>query len=424
MLGNISFLNINWIHQFQNVCVLGISLSSTYCYLKYAFGSCEEPPYSMFESLVPFIGIHVGIDLLVTKNRDYQMHHVFVLCIAFYDAYYHLSSSDKFPILLALLKTEISSIFLALQFWLPKKSVLTTVNNLLFYLAFLKFRVIDYFQDIQNDYIINTVFPKYSNGDTMVDLVLSTSVLLSFYGLYILNLYWFTIMSKILYKQIAKSIDYETVCHFLCSYLLFVNVPLAAYLYSYKNDERNVFDMIGISGLSLTSFYYHYDIYKRLTNKTIKEYKFPSRENIHLFLNDTTMIHIRSFLAVATCYYYNTNLVPVLFISGAFHLLGMYKGIQNMINSFIEENEDNLFIHNINVMSAITVDILLLLFLYIGTNDGKSFLVVNVLIGLLYLVEPFGKLTHVGFHILLIAQNYYICLTNRSGEIKSSFLLS
>jgi hypothetical protein len=40
---------------------------------------------------------------------------------------------------------------------------------------------------------------------------------------------------------------------------------------------------------------------------------------------------------------------------------------------------------------------------------------VEMNIVLLIIVDPFYKLTHVAFHIMLIAQNYYMCVTNSSG---------
>ena len=41
------------------------------------------------------------------------------------------------------------------------------------------------------------------------------------------------------------------------------------------------------------------------------------------------------------------------------------------------------------------------------------YLLVNITMGLLFVVEPFNKLTHVAFHILLVAQAYYMCLSSR-----------
>lgn len=39
------------------------------------------------------------------------------------------------------------------------------------------------------------------------------------------------------------------------------------------------------------------------------------------------------------------------------------------------------------------------------------FLLTNIVITLLLIIKPFYKLTHVAFHVLLIVQNYYLCLS-------------
>jgi hypothetical protein len=54
----------------------------------------------------------------------------------------------------------------------------------------------------------------------------------------------------------------------------------------------------------------------------------------------------------------------------------------------------------------------ILIFMNSPINIEIPFLLVNIVIGLLFLIEPFYKLTHFAFHILLIAQNYYICLSS------------
>ena len=63
------------------------------------------------------------------------------------------------------------------------------------------------------------------------------------------------------------------------------------------------------------------------------------------------------------------------------------------------------------------VDILL-----IAANSPKEiaipFVIVNMTMALLIVVEPFYKLTHFAFHVLLIAQNYYLCLSHSHSVIK------
>jgi len=53
--------------------------------------------------------------------------------------------------------------------------------------------------------------------------------------------------------------------------------------------------------------------------------------------------------------------------------------------------------------------------MYVNTKSQEiaiPFLLTNIGIVLLFIVEPFYKLTHVAFHLLLIVQNYYLCLSS------------
>ena len=54
--------------------------------------------------------------------------------------------------LYTLLKTEISSIFYVLKYWLPKKSSIYNINLILFYSSFFKFRILDYYYEIIYNY--------------------------------------------------------------------------------------------------------------------------------------------------------------------------------------------------------------------------------------------------------------------------------
>ena len=312
-----------------------------------------------------------------------------------------------------LLNTEISSIFYVLKFWIPKKTVLFNLNAVLFYLTFCKFRIYDFYGKlIQNNAPFDVAFPKYSQFHTFPSSVL----ILSCYGLFILNIYWFLIIHKILYKSVVKffQINTDTVCHFLCCYIHWFNIPLSIYLYSYKQSEKYLLDLVGITALSVSSYIYHNDIYNRLSDKQIENYDIPSKENIVFFLNDSIFIHVRSFLVVATNYYTSPHLSSVLFLSGFSHISSIYHGMTNILNLFIDREqakESFLNCHNILMALPIVCDVFLI-FIHSSKETAIPFVFVNIIIGLLFVIEPFYKLTHVAFHICLIAQNYYMCLSN------------
>lgn len=401
----------------QNFSLFTIAVSTFFSYLYYNFssplfaagGDFTKP----FHLLLPIVGLHAFVDFFLTKSYDLKMHHLCIIGVIFYNYYYNVSPEYRFIFLYPLLKTEISSIFYVLKYWLPKKTIIYHANTVLFFLSFLKLRVYDfYYEVIYNHSTFDIVFQKYSQSN----YYLSGILLISCYGLFILNLYWFLIMNKILYKTITKIVNINTdkLCHLLSCYLHWINIPVAYYVYAYNPNEKYIFDMIGITALSISSYKYHYDVYRRLYDKQIEEYYIPNKENIVLFLNDNIAINLRSFLVIVTNYYNNQYLLPVLFISGVFHASSMYYCIVNMLELFIDSHKTkDEFLNCHNVISAIPIACdVFLIFINSSTEISIPFLLVNILIGLLFLVEPFYKLTHVAFHILLISQNYYMSLSS------------
>lgn len=204
-------------------------------------------------------------------------------------------------------------------------------------------------------------------------------------------------------------IDIDILSHFLCCYLNWINIPLLLYLYNI--NIKYIFDTIGIINLSIFSYLYHRNIYNRLYNKKIEEYYIPDKKNILYFLNDNISIHLRSFFGIITNYYNSKNLFNVLVISAIFHLTSLYCSNINIFKLIIDDGKHkNNFLNYLNAF-AIIFDIFLI-FINSTKDISIPFLILNIIIGLLFIVDPFYKLTQVAFHILIIIQNYYICLSN------------
>lgn len=435
-LTNINFDDI--ILNVQNIALFGISIYSLYCCTNYYVTTGQSAPildtsFSIststiivndtsnfikpFDNLLFVIKIYAMIDIFFVRTIDTKLHHLFMLGIIFYNWYNSVDEINRFIFAYSLLKTEISSIFLVLKYWIPKKTYAYSINAVLFYLSFFKFRVVDMYNEVITcnngfDIIIN----KYTPNKPFVSGILYVSI----YGLYVLNVYWFLIMTKIFYKQVCKntSINTDKMCHYICAYIHCVNIPLAAYIYSYNKQEQNAFDMGGIVILSVGSYMYHYDIYERIHTKQIDEYVVPDNINHVYFLNDNISIHTRSFLTVFTNYYKKPYFYEVITFCGIFQLAGIYSGCINVIEllskkTYVKSNF--LKIHYIFTFLSIGIDILAI---YLNTKSQQiaiPSLLVNLIIVLLFIVEPFYKLNHVAFHCMLIAQNYYLCLTNSSA---------
>jgi hypothetical protein len=410
------------IEDIQNISIFTIAVSTFLSYLYYNIHYVlynNEQGRVMYDMLTPIIGFHALTDFFLTKSYDLKLHHLFVIGFYFYNYHVNVSIEDNFIFIYPLLNTEISSVFYVLKYWLPKNSFFYSMNSILFYISFFKLRIIDYYYKIlYNHSPFEIVFQKYPQSN----YYLSSILFISSYGLYILNLYWFLIINKVLYKNIIQfiNINNDTICHLLCSYSQWINIPVAFYIYSQHSHEKNIFDMTGIIMICVSSYIYHIDIYKRLQQKQITEYELPSKDNIILFLNDAIFINIRSFLVVTTNYYNNKHLLSVLFTSGCFHVCSLYFCILNIFDLFIIDYETNKLIfskcHTIYTMIPIIYDILLV---YSNSPNEVAvpFLLTNCVIALLFLVNPFYKLNHVAFHIGLIIQNYYMCTSNANSSL-------
>jgi len=404
----------------QNFSIFSISFISFISCLYYNYNTSSEG-MKLFGNLMPMVGIHATVDFFITKKIDIQIHHVCVLGVLFYNYYNNVASEISIMLIYPFIKTEISSIFLSLKDYLPKKSIWCTVNSALFYVSFFKLRILDFYSEIiYNHESLNILIQKYSSNNP----ILSAIMISSCYGLYILNIYWFLIINKILYKSLSKlyvGINTDKICHFLCSYTYFINIPVCFFIYSYNKSEKNLYDVIGISSLSVASFLYHHDIYKRISENKITEYVIPDKNNVTLFLNDCAFINLRSFLTVFTSYYDHNYFIPIIIISSVFHFTSFYQTILNLFKLFIHADDvemKNNFVnmHNIITIIPVACDIL---FVFINSNNeiGVPFLTVNIIMALLFMVVPFYKLNHFAFHVLLIVQNYYLCLSHNNGGV-------
>lgn len=425
----------------QNIALFGISIYSLYSCINYYIitgqtanvlthvgqtncliptDTCHVTENDYTKALQPFynilffIKLHACIDIFFVKTTGIFLHHLFSIGISFYGWYNNVISADNFIFSYSLIKTEVSSIFYVLKYWIPEKTYAYTINLLLFYVLFFKLRIIDLYNEIiYGNYAFDMIINKYSPTNTLMSGVFYVSV----YGLYILNLYWFLIMTKILYKKVLKNttINTDKMCRYICSYIHYVNIPLAVCMYSYNKHEKNIFDISGIFMLSISSHLYHYDMYNKIHTNQIKELIVTEYMDCVHFFNDYLCINIRSFLAVVTNYYNKPWLCEVMIVCGIFQLGCIYCGFINVIEllrnpAYIKSNF--LTIHYAFTFLPITINIFAI---YLNTKSHEiaiPFLFVSICIILVFMVEPFYKLTHVAFHIMLIVQTYYVCLSN------------
>ena len=190
-----------FINDYANCVSFGISLITCYALSSYYFYN-DLTLISMTVSLVMF---QCTYDVFLWHSNSSVIHHLFLLCLGsvLYQHNIHLHSCMF--LIIPLLCTEISTMFLVIKDWLAQfhrtNSVLYTINNTLFVTTFFLTRVY-----IFTSYIIYNPetyqFPLMSLMQSKTHL----SYYIGIFGLYGLNLYWATIIIKILYKSVKEVI--------------------------------------------------------------------------------------------------------------------------------------------------------------------------------------------------------------------------
>jgi len=195
--------NTNNIIHYQNGTLFFISNVTLVMCIYYKFTGSLMPLFF----IRPIVYLYAFIDLFYTQNFDSKLHHIFILGLGCYQYSLSINFNDCNLITYPLIKTEITSIFLVLKHYIKKNSISYYVNGLIFYILFLKIRVIDYSYILASDLPVYIITKYTSENDNIYNLIFGNSIfIVSIYGLYILNIYWFLLLSNILYKKVFKGL--------------------------------------------------------------------------------------------------------------------------------------------------------------------------------------------------------------------------
>jgi hypothetical protein len=185
---------------------LSISILSTLCvFNKFQLINCSN-----------IVGIMCLFDFFYIKKRDMIIHHILVLMMIDY-MNTHSDILIRENIIRIVLSTEISTIFLITnsllsnsyisEDFLKKNSYLVTIikniNSILFIYTFLYYRVYNYYYNLIIDKETNISFFKYSKN-----IYEFYEIYISIYGLFILNLYW----STLIFIKFSALLDYSKLC--------------------------------------------------------------------------------------------------------------------------------------------------------------------------------------------------------------------
>ena len=100
---------------------------------------------------------------------------------------------------------EISSIFLIIRFFLDGKKPLALINNCLIFFTFFIFRILLFPLTYYGCFKSFTLYDFWGEGKLHVFFIVI--LFFSFLGIYILNIFWFSLMIKSLNKENIKKIN-------------------------------------------------------------------------------------------------------------------------------------------------------------------------------------------------------------------------
>ncbi len=417
-----------------------------------SFTSLYDNKLISYTTSTNLISSYALFDILFYKlPNDLIIHHFLVFYLNYYNYFYnHLYETNYKNIMIeTCLYYEISSVFMALQTIhdkvVPQKNknhiILSTILQILFISTFYKYRI----ENFLHYFLLNSDLHNHIYTICKDDFLCKSHVYKIYMVFFGLNIYWFTIMIKILYKKSGLKNSVEKLNHSIfeniLTYTLFITSLYMIYFYTIKNSYQihYKYDIIGTFVLGIASMMYHcyysyfYKNKEHIYNSEIKV-KNESKKILFYTLIDQICIKIRSMLMIYSVYgnsiQFNTSFI-LHFISAIPLIYNSYNDYVKIIedkeiNKKIDKNETNeskeiinLFINHlykhISIYSGFTF---VIDNIFISLKDNHNvYCKYNALLAILisggFFVKPFYEANQLYIHVLLILQTIvlgYICL--------------
>jgi hypothetical protein len=242
------------INNFQNVISFAIYVTMTYYYFTDNFEPCHNILYA-----------YLAFDVFFAQP-DAILHHICCFTMLSCKNTYNLTIAEIYIQMQPLIKTEISSIFLIFKLVyennLPDSiksnriaKVLYHINDLTFVTTFVKTRI----WDLLFDAVLNPEIHRRIATHAGDYILRNFHFYSGFYGLYILNLYWFSLICKKMYKVliINGGINDKPVKRVLPWTPFFALVPFFTISHMATHSIKNLAYIISIIMLSFASNAYY-----------------------------------------------------------------------------------------------------------------------------------------------------------------------
>ena len=409
------------IYEYEKITSFSVALLSSITLLIYN----ETKNMVLLELLGYSLFVYLFLDLFIAKG-DAITHHIFCL-IGSYTCLKCIPLESQHLFFMPILSTEASTVFLITKLWMDEYSgkkniifkILYGINDVLFVSLFFKLRVYNfYFNLIHKPEVYAAI---NSNVINIIDLV---SGYLGICGLFILNIYWFSIICKKLYKQIiikmTPFLDNKRVAEAMLSVSFFINFYIAYINYSINiyTNSYYLLDLFGIFVLSVSSGNYNYSKYKYMKNNEV--INITSNELLEPFIYDKYAIQVRSFLALTTISLANGTSNKFIYLSGIYHIMSFFGFNMNMIKMLFNNNKiiydesdtSKMIIKKLDTFTSIPCLLDTILIICYHTNNvclKSELFFISIIIGSILYVKPFYNLNHVLLHVLFLYQTN--CIT-------------
>ena len=370
---------------------------------------------------------YVVIDVFFS-TPDLIIHHILGYLSCQYILENNIDMMQYNNICKTLLNTELSTIFLSIKLLIDwyktdiEKSkyikIYYPINDLIFLYLFYKLRIYDYFYNIiQNENLYKVIY--YNIEDSIIKNI---KIYSSIYGLFILNIYWFSLICKKLYKAIIvtnfPNLNTQICAEYILSYSFYINLFIVLKYYTKNYNKYLLFDLFGVFLLSNISGIYHYEKYMYLIKNNNKTFDITSNELLLPFIYDKYAIQLRSLFALISMLLMKN--IYNFYIHIIYHLISLFYFNTTIIELLLKNKkiiydnseESKKIIKKFDLLSSIPclLDIITIIYYSNTIIQKTNLLLITILLGITLFVKPFYNLNHVLLHILIIFQT--LCIVN------------
>jgi hypothetical protein len=409
----------NAIEQWQPVAALSVVAYTMYLYFTDSIILCNKVLTTYF-----------AVDILFAQPEAAMHHTLCLLSLSCKDAY-GFSDTEAIIMLKPMIKTEVSTIFLLLKIMYEQHrwdnrivKTLYYINDLLFIATFVKTRI----WDLTFYSMLDPEVHQFNRLYLQDSILRNLHFYVGFFGLYVMNLYWFSIICRKMFKELVANTQLARMntalfAERVLSWTMFLTVIPFAHIARnvFERGDMNVNDasyyVSGIAALSIASHLYHSKKHRILESGKqviiINNIKVDGISNLDNdasieFFFDAGAIHFKSMMSLIAIGS-DRGWSSMMLHSGCF--LGSYLYASSRTQ--IVQNEDQENTKHMNVLTAFTIvpcfhDLLCIM---CAVDDRifqmKIAMTIAALVTIMK-VKPFYNLNHIAVHVFVILQTWII----------------